>query len=207
MELINFSGFDFSLLNYAGYILENYVATCADGEIEACFGYPDSYYEQTDLNQTWRPWQFQVCTQWGHFFTAPPDEDLPRIVSRLRTVETESRACRKAFPAGEYFTVPVLPNITSLNVLGGVYIASDRLALIDGEADPWRPMTPHSQYFSDTNRSDTVSEPFKLIPEGVHHWDENGLADHAEEPLDIQAIHLEEEAFVKAWLEEFELKN
>lgn len=114
-------------------------------------------------------------------------------------------------------------------------------------------MTPHSQYFPETNRSDTTSQPFKLIPgtslfpyiatsanhwialvrcnpfvchlsildvalnclleipksvkEGVHHWDENGLADHDEEPLDIQAIHYAEVEFVTAWLEEFELKN
>ena len=58
MELINFSGFDFSLLNYAGYILQaspfeirrfpgltlyqSYVARCTDGDIEAVNFVPSS---------------------------------------------------------------------------------------------------------------------------------------------------------------------
>ena len=36
---------------------------------------------------------------------------------------------------------------------------------------------------------------------GVHHWDENGLRHLKNEPADIQKIHREEIAFVKAWLE------
>ena len=37
----------------------------------------------------------------------------------------------------------------------------------------------------------------------VHHWDENGLADHSQEPPFIQQIHQQEVDFVKAWLEDF----
>ena len=34
-----------------------------------CFGSitDKEFYEQTDLSQTWRTWEFQVCTQWGFF--------------------------------------------------------------------------------------------------------------------------------------------
>jgi hypothetical protein len=67
--------------------------------------------------------------------TSPPDQELPRIVSRLHTLENESKICHQAFPPGEYFSVPPLPNVTSVNALGGFSIAKDRLAIIDGESE------------------------------------------------------------------------
>jgi len=207
-QLISSPGFDFSLLNYAAYVRKNVLPECPTGQtVEQCFGtFNDTQYQVTTLDQTWRPWTFQVCTQWGYFFTAPPDENSPRIVSRLHTLENESKICRQAFPPGEYFTVPPLPNVSSVNVLGSFFIAKDRLAIIDGEVDPWRPMTPHSQYFA-PERPDTVNEPFKLIPNGVHHWDENGLRDPKQEPAEIEKIHREEVEFVKAWLQDFKRKD
>lgn len=39
--------------------------------------------------------------------------------------------------------------------------------------------------------------------DAVHHYDENGLANHSQEPPNIQQIHSQEVSFVKAWLEEF----
>jgi len=63
--------------------------------------------------------------------------------------------------------------------------------------------------------------PFKLIPsacsvqiseetltfvhivDGVHHYDENGLGDMSQEPLDIRNIHEEIIVFVKNWLEDW----
>jgi hypothetical protein len=39
----------------------------------------------------------------------------------------------QAFPPGEYYKVPPLPNVTAVNVLGDYHIAADRLAFIDGE--------------------------------------------------------------------------
>ena len=65
--------------------------------------------------------------------TSPPDQKAPRIVSRLRTLENESKICRQAFLPGKHFTVPSLPNVTAVNTLGDFSIARDRLAIIDGE--------------------------------------------------------------------------
>ena len=62
-------------------------------------------------------------------------------------------------------------------------------------------MTPHSDYARD--REDTILRPFKVIRGGVHHWDENGLADPSAEPPFIHDIHQQEIAFVKAWLKDF----
>jgi hypothetical protein len=39
----------------------------------------------------------------------------------------------QAYPAGKYFTVPPMPNVTAVNALGDFVIAADRLAIIDGE--------------------------------------------------------------------------
>jgi hypothetical protein len=41
----------------------------------------------------------------------------------------------QAFPPGEYFQVPNLPNVTAVNALGSFGIAADRLAFIDGEGN------------------------------------------------------------------------
>jgi hypothetical protein len=113
--------------------------------------------------------------------TTPPDPTYPRIISRLVTLPYLSKICKQAYLPGEFFQVPPLPNVTSVNVLGGFNIAADRLAIIDGEGkvashlhslfhsdripyvvDPWRPDTPHSD--DAKPRPDTTLRPFKLLP-------------------------------------------
>ncbi|KAK0441668.1 serine carboxypeptidase S28-domain-containing protein, partial [Armillaria borealis] len=198
---------DFSIVNYANWTKQakacsrftfilRYANLCSQ-----CFGtFNDSQYAATTLDQTWRLWQFQVCTQWGFFMPAPP-KNYPRIVSNLITLDYESKICKQAYAPGKYFTVPPLPNVTAVNVLGGFDIAADRLAIIDGEVDPWRPATPHSQYAMD--RDDTVLRPFKLIPHAVHHYDEYGLKNLSDEPPEIRKIHGEMIAFVMEWLKDW----
>ncbi|EPT05266.1 hypothetical protein FOMPIDRAFT_1013559 [Fomitopsis schrenkii] len=183
--------------NYAQYIKEAHGVSVDD-----CFGtYDDSAYQDTSLDATWRLWQFQICTQWGYFFNAPPPE-IPSIVSRRLTVSYDAKTCRQAFPPGEHFIVPPMPNVTAVNVLGDYYIAADRLAIIDGEVDPWRPDTPHAD--EALLRPDTILRPFKVIPGGVHHYDEYGLRDLSAEPPEIEKIHLEMIEFVTAWLEDWQ---
>ncbi|EPQ50969.1 peptidase S28 [Gloeophyllum trabeum ATCC 11539] len=194
---------DFALLNYAKWIRENVVSQCPeDMTVEDCFGtFDDAKFQDTSLDQTWRAWQFQVCTQWGYFITAPPDRSQPSILSKHITLEYLSMICRQAFPKGEHFKVPAMPNVTAVNSLGDFAIAADRLAIIDGEVDPWRPATPHSEYAPD--RSDTVLQPFKLIPDAVHHYDEYGLRDITQEPPEIMKVHLEMIDFVTEWLKDW----
>ncbi|KAF8586289.1 peptidase S28 [Ramaria rubella] len=202
-EAVNNERFHFALFNYARYIRENVVSRCPrDMTVEECFGTSDpTSFQNTSVSSTWRAWTFQVCTEWGYFNTAPPDPNHPTFQSRLLDLEYVSRICRLAFPPGEHFIVPSWPNVTAVNALGDFDIAADRLAFVDGEIDPWRPATPHSDYASP--RNDTILRPFKLIPGGVHHWDENGLRDSEQEPADIQKIHGEEVEFVKAWLKDW----
>ncbi|OSD07302.1 peptidase S28 [Trametes coccinea BRFM310] len=187
--------------NYARYIKDNFVSQCTS-TVEDCFGtFDDAKFQETGLEQTWRLWVFQVCTEWGYFSTAPPPGH-PRIVSRRLTLDYESKICKQAYLPGEHFVVPPLPNVTAVNALGDYDIAADRLAIIDGEVDPWRPVTPHSEYARD--RVDTILRPFKLIPNAVHHYDEYGRRNMSEEPPEIQLIHEEMIGFVVSWLEDWE---
>jgi hypothetical protein len=39
--------------------------------------------------------------------------------------------------------------------------------------------------------------------DGVHHYDENGLRNLSQEPVEIRKIHEEMIAFVKKWLEDW----
>ncbi|KAF7768313.1 hypothetical protein Agabi119p4_7556 [Agaricus bisporus var. burnettii] len=189
---------DLSILNYGAYIKNNTASRCRT-TLDDCFGtYDDSKYQQTGLDEDWRLWMFQVCTQWGYFTTTPPDPKQPRILSRLITLPHESKICQQAYLPGEFFQVPPLPNVTAVNMLGDFDIAADRLMFVDGEVDPWRPDTPHSD--DAKPRDDTILRPFKLIPGAVHHWDENGLADVTQEPVVIQDIHAEEVAIIEQWL-------
>ncbi|CAL1716305.1 unnamed protein product [Somion occarium] len=192
-----------AVLNYAAYVNRTLVARCrAPNTQDDCFGtFDPTAFQATDLSQDWRLWNFQVCTQWGFFTTAPPDPERPRIISKFITLEYSAQFCQFAYPPGEHFAIPPLPNITAVNSLGGFDIAADRLAIIDGQADPWRPNTPHSD--DAKPRPDTTLRPFKLIEGAVHHWDENGISDHTAEPPTIKAVHEQEVEFVKAWLKDF----
>ncbi|KAJ3833081.1 serine carboxypeptidase S28-domain-containing protein [Lentinula raphanica] len=191
---------DFAIINYGAWIKKHIVSRCPEGfSHEECFGtFDDEHYKDTSLSESWRLWLFQVCTEWGYFTTAPPDSTLPRIISKRIDLEYESKICRQAYDPGDHFVVPSLPNVTVVNELGDFDIAMDRLAFIDGEVDPWRPDTPHSDYAND--REDTLLRPFKVIPNGVHHYDEYGLRNPDDEPQEIQKIHKEMIAFVQSWL-------
>jgi hypothetical protein len=63
------------------------------------------------------------------------------------------------------------------------------------------------------NRTSTASEPFILISEAVHHWDENGLfpnetvktAPDFLPPVPVHETQEQEVMFVKEWMLEWEL--
>ncbi|WWC72992.1 uncharacterized protein I206_106956 [Kwoniella pini CBS 10737] len=195
-----------SIVNYGKYIKEKVVIRCPRSEgkpasdIEECFGTAeDSKFRETDLEQTWRLWIFQVCTQWGYFMPGPLKG--PRIVSNKLTLEYTSKICKQAFPPGKHFSVPDMPDVEEVNARGDYEIEYDRLAFIDGDRDPWRPMTPQSDWAP--RRHSSVNKPVHLIYDGVHHYDENGLSDHTLEPSRIKDIHQLEINFIQEWVAQF----
>jgi hypothetical protein len=199
------------LLNWIGWLAQYSVNSCGEDQ-DACFSTHDAtYYAQDDISQDWRSWPYQYCTQWGYLQTGSgaPADQLP-LISRTNDLAYESMICEYAFN----ITTPA--NVTAINKYGGFGISYPRLAIIDGEWDPWRPATPHASPFNATahNRTGTISEPFIMIPDAVHHWDENGLFANESinyppaflPPLSIKEVQAEELAFVLEWMAEWELE-
>ncbi|KAF2458399.1 serine carboxypeptidase S28-domain-containing protein [Lineolata rhizophorae] len=196
------------MLNWIGYVNATAVAPCAadSGSTQnQCFTNRNAtYYAQTDLAQTWRAWAYQYCTQWGYLQTgsgAPAHIDP--LVSRTIDLEYTSLICRDAFD------IWTSSDVQAINRYGGFDISYPRLAIVDGEADPWKEATPHATVARD--RASTVEEPFLLIEGAVHHWDENGLlpnettADLPPQPVaDTQAT---ERDFVRAWVAEWYMRK
>jgi hypothetical protein len=190
------------MLNYIGFVNETVVQQCpAPSTLNDCYSnYNFSYYAQDDINQSWRTWPYQYCTQWGYLMpgSTTPSDLLP-IISRAVTLEYEALICKHAFN----ITTP--SDVDAINRYGNLTIAYPRLAIIGGEADVWRPVTPLAD--NAPSRVNTTSEPVYLIEGAVHHWDENGLFPNqttASLPPDtIKMVHAAEAAFVQAWLAEW----
>ncbi|KAL9577676.1 MAG: hypothetical protein Q9203_007371 [Teloschistes exilis] len=192
------------LLNFINYIQQNYVlpVTADNRTLDQAYGnHNQTFYAQDDLSQSgWRSWPYQYCTQWGYLQTGSgvPLTQLP-LVSRLLTLEYNSLICRYAFN----ITTP--PDTDAINKYGGYNISYDRLAIVDGEEDPWREASPHSPQAP--NRTSSTERPFLLIEGAVHHWDENGRFPNETTttlpPEPVKEVQADEVAFVRAWLEEF----
>ncbi|KAL2012780.1 hypothetical protein VTN00DRAFT_305 [Thermoascus crustaceus] len=191
------------LLNFIGYINVTAVAPCVrSGQSQdECFtSHNATFYAQDDIGQQWRSWPYQYCTEWGFLQTGSgvPQHIMP-LISRSVDLEYLSIICRDAFN----ITTP--PDVEAVNKYGGYDISYPRLAIIDGETDPWRPATPHAPMAPP--RLNTVEKPFLLIKGGVHHWDENGLFPNETTPelppRPVKEVQQAELEFVKKWLEEW----
>lgn len=198
-----------SLLNYIGYVNATAVSRCnttTPGRTQdSCFGAsnPDDH-ARSDTAQTWRLWAYQYCTEWGYLATGAgvPSTQLP-LISRLITLDHQSTVCREAF------NVSSPPNVESINKHGGFNISYPRLAIVDGEKDPWKAATPHRSGL--VERKSTVDEPFILIEGGVHHWDENGVLEGERgpgmPPVPVVAAQEAEVEFVKSWMAQWKRKR
>nr|POF12948.1 putative extracellular serine carboxypeptidase [Quercus suber] len=196
-------------LNYIGYVNLTQVAPCLEkGETQdQCFSnHNTTFYEQDSLDQSsWRSWPYQYCTEWGFLQTGSgvPKDQLP-LISRTIDLEYESIVCKAAFN----ITTPA--NVEIINQYGGYDISYPRLAIIDGDRDPWRLVTPHAFGYGAKPRFSTASEPFILISNAVHHYDENGRFPNETTlylpPLPVADTQRNEIAFVKEWMQEWQLR-
>ena len=131
------------LLNYIGYINLTAVAACtAEKDTQdSCFSNLNvTFYEQDGLDQfNWRSWSYQYCSEWGYLQTGSgvPADQLP-LISRTIDIPYTSTVCRDAFD------IHYKSHVEEANQYGGYDIRHSRLAIIDGQWDPWRPATPHA---------------------------------------------------------------
>ncbi|KAK0703085.1 serine carboxypeptidase S28-domain-containing protein [Lasiosphaeria miniovina] len=190
------------MLNYIGYVNATMVGGCRSADQDICFtNFNATFYRQDDIKQTWRAWPYQFCTEWGYLQTGSgvPATQLP-LISRLIDLNYTSAICRLAFD------ISTPSDVASINKHGGFGISYPRLAIIDGEKDPWRAATPHALGLPP--RPSTASQPFLLIADGVHHWDENGLFPNQTvpgvlPPEPVAQAQATEAVFVKQWMREW----
>ncbi|KAL1901063.1 hypothetical protein Sste5346_002130 [Sporothrix stenoceras] len=194
-------------LNFIGWVQATHTCNTTEKTQDQCFTNRNAtFFEQDDITQHWRAWSYQYCTQWGYLATGSgvPQDQLP-LVSRLLDLDYLSIICRNAFG----ITTP--PDVESVNKLGGFDISYPRLAIIDGEADPWRAATPHALGVPGADRPSTVDEPFLLIPGAVHHWDEYGLLENETTaelpPQTIRDAQANEVDFVTQWVADWNGQN
>jgi hypothetical protein len=67
----------------------------------------------------------------------------------------------------EAFNITTPPDVEIINKYGGFDISYSRLAIIGGQADPWRPATPLAD--NARPRLNTLDRPVYLIEGAVHH--------------------------------------
>lgn len=190
------------MLNWIGYVNLTVVSTCEGETQDECFtNLNATFYEQDGIDQqSWRSWSYQYCTQWGYIQTGSgvPHNILP-LISRTLDLNYLTTVCRDAFN----ITNP--PDVEAVNKYGGFDIHYPRLAIIGGQADPWRPATPLADKAG--KRKSTTSQPVLEIPDAVHHWDENGLFPNETTPtLPPNAIVYAqqfEKDFVLEWMKEW----
>lgn len=186
------------IMNHIGFLNSSVVSRCWTDQDECFSSFNSTFYQQDSINDSWRLWPYQYCTQWGYLQTGSgvPDEHLP-IISRHIDLNFSSIICREAF------NVTGEPDLASINQYGGFDLSYDRLAFIDGEQDPWRPATPHAK--SAKGRKSTTQQPFLLIKGGVHHWDENGVAEESANlpPKSVKETQTAEKAFIVEWYKEW----
>ncbi|KAK2732658.1 low-affinity phosphate transporter [Myotisia sp. PD_48] len=189
-----------SLLNFAGWVNSTFVVPClARGRtVDQCFTSHDSeFYKRDDIRQTWRGWAYQFCTEWGYLQTgSQAPRHIKTVVSRLINLEYTTIICR------ESFNIHKPSEVERVNKYGGFDIEFDRLAFIDGDADPWVEATPHATRAR--HRRDTTNKPFIMIPGATHHWDENGIFPNETTaelpPHKIKKVQAEEIRFVREWM-------
>ena len=196
------------MLNYVGYVRsyvrDDMAGSCKNKTVVECYT-AHGQFDSIDLDQgMMRSWTYQTCTQWGYFQTGSgvPEDQLP-LISRLIDLNYTTIGCR------EGFNITNPPNVEVINRLGGLNFSYPRVAFIDGEKDPWRAATPHR--IGLPSRESTTSEPYILIENGVHHWDESGLSEDAQDvevvPEAVEEAQKEILGFVKQWIEEWESKD
>ncbi|KAL1900693.1 hypothetical protein Cpir12675_000827 [Ceratocystis pirilliformis] len=152
-----------SLANFIGWNHEWVISRCKENRAE-CFSRPPSIYKRSGLEETWRPWAWQMCTEWGLFQTSTtPSRDVMPVISRILTSRVSRQICYKSF------SILKGPDTSQINNFGGLGFKFPRVAIINGEMDPWRAATPH-RIGNELNIPQN-SELYHLIPGAGHSWD------------------------------------
>lgn len=156
------------------------------------------------LRETWRPWIWQQCNEFGYFFGPAK---AGGVLSKYLTYDVHHRVCRQSFPPGSKYQIPERPDTEKVNCHGAKEINADRVMFTAGEEDPWRIAMPNAD---GVNRQNTTSQPLYIIPKAGHCWDSQGYSNietggdgGKPEPEPIRTIHYMQMSTIKRWMSEF----
>jgi len=197
------------MLNMIGWNSVINIDTCS-GSLDGCFGNHNAsapkYADKSLANYGSLSWQYQYCTEWGFLQSGStvPKDRLP-LISRLVTIPWNMLVCNYAFN----ITGP--PDVDRVNRYGGFNVSYPRLAIVGGEADPWRAASPLAtlNVTDRLNDTSTASQPLILIQGAVHHWDENGVFPNETTvdlpPAPVRNAQAELAQAVQEWMSEWQL--
>ena len=109
------------------------------------------------------------------------------------------------------FNITGPPDVDRVNRYGGFNVSYPRLAIVGGEADPWRAASPLAtlNVTDRLNDTSTASQPLILIQGAVHHWDENGVFPNETTvdlpPAPVRNAQAELAQAVQEWMSEWQL--
>lgn len=167
-----------------------------------------------ELDDGW-VWFYMACMEFGQFQTASPTANGslipqgPKIVSALLDEAATSDYCKVNYAVGPSGKFPMAEkaNNTWFNSHGNFSIDMPRLALVNGQFDPWREVSAHSElYANGGTRPNSLERPTILIPDGIHHDDEYGVVPgtNVTKPWRVQHVQDQLIAAVKSWLADWE---
>ncbi|CAO3621778.1 unnamed protein product [Cunninghamella echinulata] len=112
-------------------------------------------------------WYWQICTEFGYWQNVPP-KNTPwfkrRITSNLTTTEYYKQGCKQLFNFHGDADVKSI-----LNKYKGWDLHYNKIVWINGEWDPWKPLSVESD--DAPKRRNTTFEKSLVIPNGVHCFD------------------------------------
>ncbi|KKF96674.1 putative serine protease EDA2 [Ceratocystis platani] len=190
--MYNLEGATNVLANFIGWTDEWVISRC-EGNRAECFSRPAYIYQRSSLEETWRPWVWQMCTEWGLFQTSttPLPKGMP-LISRLLTSKVGRQICYKSF------SILQEPDTYQINQYGGLSFRFPRVAIINGEMDPWRAATPHKIGYEFNIPQDTGL--YHLIPGAVHAWDKLSVPQDRVVPGEYPPSAIAETQSYEIWL-------
>ncbi|CAJ2506574.1 Uu.00g007040.m01.CDS01 [Anthostomella pinea] len=191
-----------NLGNYAAYIKRVVLPLCPSGDYNSgeCFGTQDTAHWANTTSNYVRSYLYTTCTEFGAYQSAQP-YGKKSLISRVIDAEYTQEWCNKAFPAGQYNSIPATPDLDIWNAYGDFNFTAENLLFVDGTADPWKDLCYHSDLAPQRYWSDAY--PQHLINGAGHVWDLRTLVDVSAEPQFIREATYLELRTVERWLKDF----
>ncbi|KAI8062197.1 peptidase S28 [Gongronella butleri] len=141
-------------------------------------------------------WAWQTCNEFGFYQRlAPPHNSSyynQRVMTNLTTTQYFMEQCQQQFPD----QAPSKPSFSVLNsAYQGWHLSLTNTIWLDGEWDPWRPLTVAS--LDAPRRTNTTDQYFILLPQAGHCFDYDPQAGYQNSLANANAFMIRT---LKTWL-------